>query len=96
LALVQHPHGEGSWSGGRRLVYRACYVVLLVSGRAAAGLAADFRALAGDSFRPLRVLLQLPVLACWLFVRPISLAAFAACCALASPRSPAASASPRR
>ena len=87
-AFLVHPAEEaGSWSGGRRLVYRACYLVLLASGRAAAHLAADFRALAaaGDRFGPLRILLQLPVLACWAFVRPISLAAFAACCALAPP-----------
>jgi hypothetical protein len=65
--------------------YRACYLVMLASGKAAAHLAADFRALGAASARlgPLRPLLQLPVLACWLLVRPISLAAFAGCCELA-------------
>lgn len=65
--------------------YRACYVVLLLSGHAAAGLAADFHVLAdaGRRLGPLRVLLQLPVFACWLLFRPISLAAFSACSALA-------------
>jgi hypothetical protein len=95
--LVQHASAERSWSGARRVVYRACYLVLLVSGRAAARLAGAFRALAvaGD-LGPLRVLMQLPVLACWLFVRPISLAAFAACSALAAPTSPARTGSARR
>jgi hypothetical protein len=68
-----------------RFAYRACYVLMLLSGKCAARLAHDFRTLgaAGRRFGPLPVLLQLPVLACWLLVRPISLAAFAGCCALA-------------
>jgi hypothetical protein len=58
---------------------------MLVTGVAAARLAADFRALgaAGARLGPLRILLQLTVLACWALVRPISLAAFAGCCELA-------------
>jgi hypothetical protein len=69
----------------RRLAYLVCYVVLIASGRAAARLAGDFRTLGsvGRRFAIVSVLLQLPVVACWLVVRPISLAAFAACRALA-------------
>jgi hypothetical protein len=37
----------------------------------------------GERLGPLTVVLQLPVLACWLLVRPVSLAAFFACSALA-------------
>jgi hypothetical protein len=46
---------------------------------------ADFDALgaAANRFGPLPILLQLPVFACWMLVRPISIAAFAGCCALA-------------
>jgi len=59
---------------------------MLVSGKSAARLAADFRTLAsfGGRLGPLTVLLQLPVLACWLLVRPVSLGAFAGCCAIAA------------
>ena len=65
--------------------YRFSYVVLLASGRGAARLAADFRVLAyaGERLGPLTVVLQLPVVLCWIVVRPISLAAFFACRALA-------------
>jgi hypothetical protein len=65
----------------RRAAFRASYLLLLASGRVAAGLARDFRTLgaAGGWLVPLAVLLQLPVLACWACVRPISLAAYAAC-----------------
>jgi hypothetical protein len=69
----------------RRVAYRTCYLLMLVTGRAAARLAADFRVL-GSARRlvgPLAIVLQLPVLVCWLLVRPISLAAFSACRALA-------------
>jgi hypothetical protein len=68
-----------------RLAYRFSYLLLLATGRAAARLAADFRVLAetGHRLGPLTVLLQLPILACWLVVRPISLAAFSACSTLA-------------
>ena len=68
----------------RRFAFKACFLALLGSGRAAAGLAAHFRTLgaARDRLGPLTLVLQLPVLACWLLVRPISLAAFSACCAL--------------
>jgi hypothetical protein len=71
--------------GSRRLVYVFCYAVLIASGRIAARLAADFRALGSldRRFTLVSRVLQFPVLACWLVVRPISLAAFAACCALA-------------
>ena len=55
-----------------RVAYGFCYLVLLGTGRVAARLATDFRVLA-----------QLPVLLCWLVVRPVSLAAFSACSALA-------------
>lgn len=72
----------------RRLAYAACYVVFILTGRAAARLAHAFRALgtAANRFGPLPMLLQLPVFACWLLVRPISIAAFAACCSLAGPK----------
>jgi hypothetical protein len=66
-----------------RAAYRACYGVMLVTGTAAARLAADFRVLGRARLGPLGVVLQLPVLACWLLVRPISLAAFAGCRELA-------------
>jgi hypothetical protein len=68
-----------------RVAYRLSYLVLFVSARVAARLAADFRVLARDGERlgPLTVVLQLPVLACWLLARPVSLAAFSACNALA-------------
>jgi hypothetical protein len=68
-----------------RLVFRLCYVLMLASGRVAARLASDFRILgeARERVGPLTVVLQLPVAAGWLLVRPISLAAFSACCTLA-------------
>jgi hypothetical protein len=68
-----------------RIAYRVCYVLLLSSGWIAARLAADFRVLAEARERlgPLTVILQLPVLFCWLLVRPVSLAAYSGCCALA-------------
>ena len=61
------------------VAYRVCFVLLLVSGRVAARLAADFRVLAEHRERLglLTVLLQLPV------VRPISLAAYSGCRAFA-------------
>lgn len=67
------------------LAYRLCYVLLIGSGRIAARLAADFRVLAEHRERLglLTVLLQFPVFLCWLLVRPISLAAYSGCCALA-------------
>lgn len=67
------------------IAYRVCFVLLLVSGRVAARLAADFRVLAEHRERLglLTVLLQLPVVVCWLLVRPISLAAYTGCRALA-------------
>lgn len=66
--------------------YRTCYLITLASGRAAARLAGDFHELgaAGRYIGPLVVLLQLPVLLCWSLVRPISLAGFAGCVALAA------------
>ena len=74
----------------RQLAYRACYVVLIASGRAAARLASDFRTLGsfGDRVGVISVVLQVPVLAFWMIVRPISIAAFAACRALARPPRP--------
>jgi hypothetical protein len=56
------------------------------TGRVAARLAADFRTLGSldNRFILVSVVLRLPVFACWLVVRPISLAAFAACRALAT------------
>jgi hypothetical protein len=70
------------------LAYRICYLLMVGTGRLAARLAADFRVLGEARHRlgPLAVVLQIPVLAGWLLVRPVSLAAFSACCALA-PRS---------
>lgn len=72
----------------RRFAYRLCYVVLIASGRAAARLAADFRTLGSldTRFTLVSMVLQAPVFVCWLLVRPISLAAFAACTALAPAR----------
>jgi hypothetical protein len=77
--------GRAAVSGLRRGAYAACYLVFIVTARPAARLARDFRALgaAANRFGPLSILLQLPVFACWLLVRPISIAAFAGCCALA-------------
>lgn len=68
------------------VAYRVCYVLLIASGRLAARLAADFRVLAESRERlgPLTVVLQLPVFVCWLLVRPVSLAAYSGCCALAA------------
>ena len=70
------------------MLYALCYAILIVSGRAAARLASDFRTLGsfGSRFAAVTVVLQLPLLGCWLMVRPISVAAFAACRALAAPR----------
>jgi hypothetical protein len=72
----------------RRLAYRTCYVTALVSGVVAARLAADFRELGAARRRlgPLPVVLQVPVVLAWFLVRPISLLAFAGCCALAPGR----------
>jgi hypothetical protein len=72
-------------TGLTKVGFRACYLVTLASGTAAACLANTFRALGTANARlgPLVILLQLPVLLCWLLARPISLAAFAACIALA-------------
>jgi hypothetical protein len=85
--------GSAAVSRLRRGTYAACYLVFIVSGHAAARLAGDFRALgaATNRFGPLPLLLQVPVFACWVLVRPISIAAFAGCCAFAqitSPRAP--------
>ena len=73
-----------------RIGYRSCYLLTIAAGTVAAHLAADFRELgsAGSRIGPLGVVLQLPIVACWVVARPISLAAFAGCCALA-PRLPA-------
>jgi hypothetical protein len=67
------------------IAYRVCFALLLVSGRVAARLAADFRVPAEHRERLglLTVLLQLPVFVCWLLVRPIPLAAYTGCRALA-------------
>ena len=72
----------------RRFAYRFCYVLLTVSGRAAARLAADFRTLGSVDarLRVVSVVLQTPVVACWVLVRAISLAAFVGCTALAPAR----------
>ena len=69
-----------------RLAFRVCVMTTRLSGAAAARLAADFRVLgsAAAPLRPLTIVLQLPVLACWLIVRPISAVAFAGCCGLAT------------
>jgi hypothetical protein len=58
---------------------------MLVTGIAAARLASDFRVLRTDAawLGPLRLVLQVPVLAGWALMRPISLVAFAGCCELA-------------
>ncbi|HEY6835335.1 MAG TPA: hypothetical protein VI142_02590 [Gaiellaceae bacterium] len=68
-----------------RLAFRLCFVLMLASAAVAARLAKDFRILgeARERVGPLTVVLQLPVVAGWLLARPISLAAFSACCALA-------------
>jgi len=70
----------------RRIAYRTCYLLTLLTGKAAARLAADFRTLGRAG--PAAIVLQLPVFLCWLVVRPISCAAFAGCCALS--RAPSA------
>jgi hypothetical protein len=72
----------------RRLAYRVCYLVLIVSGRAAARLARDYRTLGSVDKRltVVSLVLQAPVFLCWLLVRPISLAAFAGCAALTPAR----------
>jgi hypothetical protein len=72
----------------RRLGYRLCYLVLIVSGRTAARLARDYRTLGSldNRFTLVSLVLQAPVFACWLLVRPISLAAFAGCSALTPAR----------
>lgn len=68
-----------------RIGYRVCYLTTLASGTVAARLAAAFRMLGSASSRlgPLTIVLQLAVVLCWLVARPISLAAFAGCRALA-------------
>ena len=68
-----------------RAGFRVCYLIAVVSGTAAARLAEDFRVLGAASARvgPWPLVLQIPVLACWVLVRPISLAAFAGCTSLA-------------
>ena len=83
--MVYGSAGPAAVSRLRRGAYAACYLVFIVTGRAAARLARDFRALgaAANRFGPLPILLQLPVFACWMLVRPISIAAFAGCCAFA-------------
>lgn len=72
-------HGRPRRRTPRRFAYKLSYVVLIASGGAAARLAEDFRTLGSldRRFIIVSVLLQLPVLVCWLVVRPISLAAFA-------------------
>jgi hypothetical protein len=74
--------------GLRRLGYRLGYVILTVSGRAAARLAADFRTLGSVDarLRIVALVLQTPVIACWVVVRAISVAAFAGCAAFAPAR----------
>ena len=64
-----------------RLTHRTFYGFTVATGTAAAVLARAFRAL-GREASPLTILLQAPILVCWLFVRPVSLASFAACAAL--------------
>jgi hypothetical protein len=64
-----------------RIAFRACYLVTLVAGKAAARLAADFRVL--GTAGPVGLVLQLPVITCWAVARAISCAGFASCCALA-------------
>jgi hypothetical protein len=68
-----------------RLLYRCSYALFLTTGHAAARLAGAFRDLGETSRRigPLVLALQLPLLACWLVMRPLSLVSFAACSALA-------------
>jgi hypothetical protein len=64
-----------------RIAFRACLLVTLLAGKAAARLAADFRELGRAG--PLAVVLQVPVITSWAVARAISRAAFAGCCALA-------------
>jgi hypothetical protein len=68
-----------------RVVYRCSYALFLATAHAAARLAGAFRDLGAASRRigPLVVPLQLPVFACWLVMRPLSLGSFAVCSALA-------------
>ena len=65
-----------------RLAYRVLYLVTLWTSKATARLATDFRTL-GDAGTP-AILLQLPVFAAWLVVRPLSRAGLAGCSALAA------------
>lgn len=65
--------------------FRVCYLIAVVTGAAAARLADDFRVLGAACERvgPWPVVLQIPVLACWVLVRPISIVAFVGCTSLA-------------
>ena len=65
-----------------RIAYRSCYLLTIAAGTVSARLAADFHAL-GAGGSPFHVVAQIPIFVCWLVARPISLAAFAGCCALA-------------
>ena len=67
------------------LAYCCSFGLFLLSAHAAARLAGAFRGLgaAGTCAGPLVVALQLPLLACWLVVRPVSLGSFSLCAALA-------------
>lgn len=69
-----------------RIAYRLSYVLFVLSGRAAAVLARDFRDLSRASrhWGALVVPLQLPVLLAWLPARGLSLASFAVCESLAT------------
>jgi hypothetical protein len=67
-----------------RIAYRISYLICLSSGRIAALLAADYRALTRASRRwgPLVVPLQLPLLVVWYPARVLSVGSFALCQAL--------------
>jgi hypothetical protein len=64
-----------------RIAYRGCYLLTVLTGRASARLADDFRELGAAG--PVAIVLQLPVLAAWALVRAVACVGFAGCCALA-------------
>lgn len=68
-----------------RLAFRVSFAFCILTSSTAARLAAEFRRLgsAGPGLWPAALVLQLPVLACWLVVRPLSLGSFALCSSLA-------------
>jgi hypothetical protein len=71
----------------RRAAYRSSYFLCLLSGRVAALLAGDYRALGRASRRwgPWVLALQLPILVAWWPARAVSVGSLAVCEFLARP-----------